>query len=157
MLLNQINNTRILIHIIFLNNFMNSKIKYQIYINLSLVRKIQEELIDRYHLADQMRCPMHFCIGQELMPAVLGTLIIKEDSIFTHHGSHGYYIAKKGSINEMIAEIMATVAELNIKLDAAPQRICWPNSHVQMSTPLEKDFYFDENNTVNACNKILNI
>ncbi len=83
---------------------MNKKIKYQIYKNLSLIRKTQEELIERYHPADQMRCPMHFCIGQELMPSVLGTLMIKEDSIFTHHRSHGYYIAKKGSINEMIAE-----------------------------------------------------
>jgi pyruvate dehydrogenase E1 component beta subunit len=55
------------------------------------------------------------------------------------------------------AEIMATVAESNIKLDAAPQRICWPNSHVPMSTPLEKEFYFDENDIINACSKILNI
>ena len=83
---------------------MNNKIKNQIFKNLSLIRRSQEELIKRYHPADQMRCPMHFCIGQELMPAVLGTLMIKEDSVFTHHRSHGYYIAKKGSINEMIAE-----------------------------------------------------
>ena len=55
------------------------------------------------------------------------------------------------------AEIMATVAESNIKLDEAPQRVCWPNSHVPMSAPLEKDFYFDENDIVNACNKILKI
>jgi pyruvate dehydrogenase E1 component beta subunit len=55
------------------------------------------------------------------------------------------------------AEIIATVAELNIKLDAAPQRICWPNSHVPMSTPLEKNFYFNENDIVNACKKVLNL
>jgi pyruvate/2-oxoglutarate/acetoin dehydrogenase E1 component len=55
------------------------------------------------------------------------------------------------------AEIMATVSELNIKLDEAPQRICWPNSHVPMSTPLERDFYFDEYDIVKACNKILKI
>ena len=39
------------------------------------------------------------------------------------------------------AEIMAIVSESNIKLDEAPQRVCWPNSHVPMSSPLEKDFY----------------
>ena len=74
---------------------MTNKIKIEIYRNLSLIRKLQEELIEKYHPADQMRCPMHFCIGQELMPAVLAPLMIKQDSVFTHHRSHGYYIAKK--------------------------------------------------------------
>lgn len=83
---------------------MTNKIKIEIYRYLSLIRKLQEELIERYHPADQMRCPMHFCIGQELMPAVLAQLMIKEDSVFTHHRSHGYYVAKKGSLDEMISE-----------------------------------------------------
>ena len=56
---------------------MTNKIKIEIYRNLSLIRKLQEELIEKYHPADQMRCPMHFCIGQELMPAVLAQLMIK--------------------------------------------------------------------------------
>jgi pyruvate dehydrogenase E1 component beta subunit len=54
------------------------------------------------------------------------------------------------------AEIITNVAEANIKLDSAPQRVCWPNSHVPMSAPLEKEFYFDEHDIVNACNKVLN-
>ncbi len=83
---------------------MTNKIKIEIYRYLSLIRKLQEELIEKYHPSDQMRCPMHFCIGQELMPAVLAPLMMKQDSVFTHHRSHGYYVAKKGSINEMIAE-----------------------------------------------------
>ena len=75
-----------------------------IYKNLSLIRKTQEEIIDRYHPTDEMRCPIHFCIGQEILPAALSSLMIKEDSIYSHHRSHGYYISKKGSIKEMIAE-----------------------------------------------------
>ena len=55
------------------------------------------------------------------------------------------------------AEIIASVSEANIKLDSARQRVCWPNSHVPMSAPLEKDFYFDEHDIVKACIKVLNL
>jgi pyruvate/2-oxoglutarate/acetoin dehydrogenase E1 component len=54
------------------------------------------------------------------------------------------------------AEILAKVFEKGIDLKSPPIRICWPNSHVPMSAPLEKKFYFDENDIVNACNKVLN-
>ena len=47
---------------------------------------------------------MHFCLGQELAPAVLGLLSKKNDSIYSNHRSHGYYIAKGGSIKKLIAE-----------------------------------------------------
>ena len=83
---------------------MNKTDQINIYKYLSLIRKTQEEIVDRYHPADKMKCPMHFCIGQELTPSVLGPLMIKEDSIYSHHRSHGYFISKKGSIKEMIAE-----------------------------------------------------
>ena len=86
------------------DNIKNYSIAHKLYEFMVGLRTCEEILSKEYHPADQMRCPMHFCIGQELMPAVLGTLMIKEDSVFTHHRSHGYYIAKKGSINEMIAE-----------------------------------------------------
>ena len=54
------------------------------------------------------------------------------------------------------AEIITKVSEANIKLESAPQRVCWPTSHVPMSTPLEKDFYFDEHDVVKACIAALN-
>ena len=54
------------------------------------------------------------------------------------------------------AEIIAKVSEANINLKSAPQRVCWPTSHVPMSTPLEKDFYFDEHDVVKACSSALN-
>ena len=92
---------------------MSNIIKKKIFKNLSLIRKTQEEIIERYHPADKMKCPMHFCTGQELMPAVLGALMIKEDSIYSHHRSHGYFIAKNGPINEMIAEFYGKVSGTN--------------------------------------------
>ena len=38
---------------------------------------------------------MHFCIGQELMPAVLAPLMIKQDSVFTHIDSWLLYCKKR--------------------------------------------------------------
>jgi len=68
------------------------------------IRRVQEAIIKEYHPADQMRCPMHFCVGQEAPPAALGQHLRPDDSAFTGHRSHGYYLAKGGSLRGMIAE-----------------------------------------------------
>ena len=33
------------------------------------LRRIEEALHREYHPANEMRCPIHFCIGQESIPA----------------------------------------------------------------------------------------
>jgi len=58
-----------------------------------------------YHPAEEMRCPIHFCIGQESIPAALSALIGAEDYVFSHHRSHGYYFAKGSPLRELFAEI----------------------------------------------------
>ena len=35
------------------------------------LRRMEEALIREYHPADEMRCPIHFCVGQEAVPAAL--------------------------------------------------------------------------------------
>src|SRR5215468_362826 len=55
------------------------------------LRRIEEALIREYHPADEMRCPIHFCIGQEAVPAALSLLVEHDDFLFSHHRSHGYY------------------------------------------------------------------
>ena len=35
------------------------------------LRRCEQALADEYHPADEMRCPVHFCIGQEAVPAAL--------------------------------------------------------------------------------------
>ena len=66
-------------------------------------------LISEYHPADQMRCPIHFCVGQEASPAALSTLLNVNDVIYSHHRSHGYYLAKGGSLTGMIAEFYGKI------------------------------------------------
>ncbi len=57
-----------------------------------------------------------------------------------------------GSIS---SEIITRVMESGIKLRKPPQRVCWPNSHVPMSSQLEKDFYFDSKDIFKVCVKLM--
>jgi TPP-dependent pyruvate/acetoin dehydrogenase alpha subunit len=68
------------------------------------IRRVEEALIEEYHPADQMRCPIHFCVGQEAAPAALGMLLQPGDVISTHYRSHGYYLAKGAPLDAMVAE-----------------------------------------------------
>jgi len=69
-----------------------------------LIRRTQEILMEEYVAKQDMRCPMHFCIGQEGAPTALAPLLRPDDYIVSHYRSHGYYLAKGGSLREMIAE-----------------------------------------------------
>ena len=54
---------------------MTVKDRLKIYYNLLLIRNVEEAIVERYHPADKMRCPIHLCIRQELAPAVLNLLL----------------------------------------------------------------------------------
>jgi len=81
-----------------------NSIQKKLYYNFLLSRTVQLEIISRYHPDDKMKCPMHFCTGQELMPAILGVYLKKNDSVYSHHRSHAYFLSKSGSLKKMIAE-----------------------------------------------------
>ena len=69
------------------------------------LRMCEEAIMKEYHIADEMRCPTHFCLGQEAVPAALSTLITSEDYLFSHHRSHGYYLAKGAPLQALLAEL----------------------------------------------------
>jgi TPP-dependent pyruvate/acetoin dehydrogenase alpha subunit len=77
------------------------------------IRRVEEALIAEYHPADEMRCPIHFCVGQEASPAALGLTLIKGDSIYSHYRSHGYFLAKGSSMQMMVAEFYGKVTGSN--------------------------------------------
>jgi TPP-dependent pyruvate/acetoin dehydrogenase alpha subunit len=69
------------------------------------LRRMEEALLAEYHPANEMRCPVHFCIGQEAVPAALSLVVDPEDYLFSHHRSHGYYFAKGAPLRELFSEI----------------------------------------------------
>lgn len=76
----------------------------RLYSAMLLIRRTEEALMAEYHPADEMRCPIHFCVGQEGPPAGLCGSLRPDDYLFSHHRSHGYYLAKGGSLRGMFAE-----------------------------------------------------
>ncbi len=77
----------------------------QLYRQMLRLRRTEEAMLNEYHPADDMRCPIHFCIGQEAVPAALSLHVQSDDFMFSHHRSHGYYFAKGSPLRELFAEI----------------------------------------------------
>jgi pyruvate dehydrogenase E1 component alpha subunit len=76
-----------------------------LYYTMLRIRRAQEALMREYHPADEMRCPVHFCVGQEAPPAGICLNLRAEDYMFTGHRSHGFYLAKGGSLKGLFAEL----------------------------------------------------
>ncbi len=68
------------------------------------IRFSQKYLMDIYHPEDLMRCPIHFCLGQELLASCLSPFLKKKDYILSHHRSHAYYLSKGCPIDGMVSE-----------------------------------------------------
>jgi TPP-dependent pyruvate/acetoin dehydrogenase alpha subunit len=83
---------------------IDKTIAVSIYKMSVLIRRTQEILIQEYTAKQEMRCPMHFCVGQEAAPAALSPLLRPDDYLVSHYRSHGYYLAKGAPLREMIAE-----------------------------------------------------
>lgn len=83
---------------------MSASLRMDLYRSMRRIRRIEEALIAEYHPADEMRCPIHFCVGQEATPAALGLKLLPDDIIGSHYRSHGYYLAKGAPLTAMVAE-----------------------------------------------------
>ncbi|MDA7818269.1 thiamine pyrophosphate-dependent dehydrogenase E1 component subunit alpha [Sulfurimonas sp.] len=83
---------------------IDKEILKKIYLTAFKIRKVEEEIADRYK-EQEMRCPVHLSIGQELVPAVYSMFVTENDYAVSTHRAHAHYLSKGGSINKMIAEI----------------------------------------------------
>ena len=78
------------------------------------LRIIEQKLSNEYHPANQMRCPVHFCIGQEAIPASLNISLKDKDYLFSHHRSHGYYLSKNAPLKKLVQNYMVKPRELMV-------------------------------------------
>ena len=69
------------------------------------IRRIEEKLAERYAAEQEMRCPMHLCIGQEAIAVGVCAALRSDDLMFSNHRAHGHYLAKGGSLPAMVAEL----------------------------------------------------
>lgn len=82
----------------------NSDILLRMYSLVFKIRRVQLEVEKFYH-EDEMKTPVHLCIGQEAISAAVAVNLNKDDYVFSNHRGHGHYIAKGGNLKAMIAEL----------------------------------------------------
>jgi pyruvate dehydrogenase E1 component alpha subunit len=75
-----------------------------LYAGMYLVRRAEEVIADLYP-QQQMRCPVHLCIGQEAPPVGVCSRLEPQDYAFSTHRSHGHYLAKGGSLVGLLGEL----------------------------------------------------
>lgn len=74
---------------------------YEMMLRIRLVELKIEELYPQ----DEMKTPIHLCLGQEAISAGVCANLDKDDHVFSNHRGHGHYIAKGGDLKSMIAEL----------------------------------------------------
>ena len=56
-------------------------------------------------LRGEVRCPCHLYSGEEAIAAGICASLDEKDYVFGNHRSHGHFLAKGGSMSELVAEI----------------------------------------------------
>src|SRR3954468_3402650 len=67
------------------------------------IRRIEEGIADLY-AEQEMRCPVHLCIGQEAIAVGVSAALTNRDYVMSGHRSHGHYLAQGGDLKAMMAE-----------------------------------------------------
>ncbi len=68
------------------------------------IRFCEESLVEPI-VKGEVRCPCHLYSGQEAIAAGICASLNEDDYVFGNHRSHGHFLAKGGSMAEMVAEI----------------------------------------------------
>ncbi len=71
---------------------------------MNRIRTVEEKIAELYP-EQEMRCPVHLCIGQEAAEAGSCAALNDDDYVISGHRSHGHYLAKGGDLKAMLAEI----------------------------------------------------
>lgn len=83
---------------------MQNTLPLALFRSMLRVRRVEEALAARY-VEQEMRCPMHLCIGQEAIAVGVCAALSDDDVVFSNHRAHGHYLAKGGNLNTMVAEL----------------------------------------------------
>lgn len=80
------------------------KLLIKLYKKMYLIRQAELMIEEEYH-KDEMKTPVHLCIGQEAIAVGVCAHLTKDDYVFSTHRGHGHYLAQGGSLKKMIAEL----------------------------------------------------
>lgn len=83
---------------------MDSKTLSTLYRSMLRIRLVELRIAELYP-EQEMRCPVHLCVGQEAIAAGVSANLRQIDHAYSGHRSHGHYLAKGGDLRAMMAEI----------------------------------------------------
>jgi TPP-dependent pyruvate/acetoin dehydrogenase alpha subunit len=83
---------------------ISKEVLRELYATMLKIRKVEDRVAELYH-EDEMKTPVHLCIGQEAIAAGVCAHLNRDDYVFSNHRGHGHYLAKGGNIKAMIAEL----------------------------------------------------
>lgn len=83
---------------------MDVELTRKLFYEMLRIRIIEECIAARY-VDQQMRCPVHLCVGQEAVATGLCASLTNNDYCFGSHRSHGHYLAKGGNLDAMVGEL----------------------------------------------------
>ena len=75
------------------------------YLTMLRIRVFEERVAELLE-EGEIRTPTHLYIGQEAVAAGVCAALRREDYLFGTHRSHGHYLAKGGSMDEIMAELL---------------------------------------------------
>jgi acetoin:2,6-dichlorophenolindophenol oxidoreductase subunit alpha len=87
---------------------MNKTLKKNLLKAMLKVRAFEEKIIEVYPQQD-MKTPVHLCIGQEAISAGVSQNLKKNDYVFSTHRNHGHYLAKGANMNLIMAELYGRI------------------------------------------------
>jgi len=88
--------------------FMQPELLKSLYYEMVRIRLVEEKIAEHY-FEKEMRCPVHLSIGQEAIAVGVCAHLSGDDYVLSNHRSHGHYLAKRGNLQKMIAELYGRV------------------------------------------------
>ena len=79
-----------------------------LYYQMLRIRMVEEKIAELYP-EQEMRCPVHLCIGQEAIAVGICANLSRDAYVLSGHRSHGHYLAKGGDLKAMMAELYGKV------------------------------------------------
>lgn len=87
---------------------LTRKMLLDMYAMMLRIRMFEEKIVDLYP-EQEMKCPVHLCIGQEAIAAGVCLNLRKDDYVFSNHRGHGHALAKGSAMRPLMAEFYGKV------------------------------------------------
>lgn len=87
-----------------MTNAVSTDLGKNLYCGMLRIRRFEERIKSMYQQRE-MRSPPHLCMGHEAVAVGVCAALERRDVVFPYYRSHGWYLAKGGDLDAMMAEL----------------------------------------------------